>query len=58
MPARSPKQQRAAGADVARCRKGQKPITFGDCGTARDFARKPKGGFIGQVRRAGRKAGR
>ena len=45
MPARSPRQQRAAGADVGRCATGQAPRTFPDCKTARDFARKPPGGY-------------
>lgn len=45
MPARSPKQQRAAGADVGRCEAGQAPRTFPDCATAHAFARKPPGGY-------------
>lgn len=46
MPAKSPRQQRAAGADVGRCERGEKPKTFPTCEVARDFARKPgkKGG--------------
>ena len=39
MPAKSRSQQRAAGADVARCERGETPKTFGDCQTAREFAR-------------------
>lgn len=34
------KQRRAAGADVGRCEKGQKPKMFGSCEVAREFARK------------------
>jgi len=45
MPAKSPRQQRAAGADVGRCRAGQAPQTFPTCKLAEEFAHKPAGGY-------------
>lgn len=45
MPAKTPRQQRAAGADVARCAQGDEPRTFPTCKLAREFARKPPGGY-------------
>lgn len=41
MPAVSKAQQRAAGADVGRCKIGEKPRTFGSCRVAEEFARGP-----------------
>jgi len=38
MPARSARQQKAAGADKARCEAGQQPRTF-PCDVAGEFAR-------------------
>ena len=44
MPARSARQQRLAGADLARCRAGTAPVAF-PCKVAAEFAVKPKGGY-------------
>jgi hypothetical protein len=58
MPAKSARQQRAAGADVARCKKGQSLKTFDSCAVARDYARSPKGSMVAALRRGYQKAGR
>ena len=47
MPARSKRQQKAAGADVARGEAGQPLKTFPDLATARKFARAPGGTLKG-----------
>ena len=47
MPAKSKSQARAAGADVGRCERGEKPRNFGSCETAREFARAPGGSLKG-----------
>ena len=52
MPARTPKQQRAAGADKARCEKGKKPMTFPTCALASEFAHKPPGGYGALAKRS------
>lgn len=57
MPAESPRQQRAAGADVARCEKGEKPRTFDSCAVAREFARKPAGGYTTGMERSAHGSG-
>ncbi len=43
MPPKSKAQQRAAGADVARCEEGKKPRNFPTCELAHEFARAPAG---------------
>lgn len=43
MPARSKRQQAAAGADKARCDRGEAPKTFPSCTLAEEFAQAPGG---------------
>ena len=45
MPAKSLRQQRAAGADVGRCRQGDAPRTFPTCTLAKEFAHRPPEGY-------------
>ena len=54
MPAQTPRQQRAAGADLARIRAGKQPRTFPSEAVAGEFAHKPPGGYSKAQKRSTR----
>lgn len=51
MPARTRKQQKMMGADLARARKGKKTRTGMSESELEEMARKPKGGYPGKKKR-------
>lgn len=56
MPAKSKAQHRAAGADVARCERGEKPRNM-PCDVAKEFAHAPGGSLKGLPERSKRPKG-
>jgi hypothetical protein len=51
MPAKTSKQQRLMGADLARARAGKKTVTGMGAGKLAEWARKPKGGYPGKKKK-------
>jgi hypothetical protein len=51
MPAKTSKQQKLMGADLARARAGKKTVTGMGAGKLEEWARKPKGGYPGKKKK-------